>query len=138
MSETHFTDRNYFSIRKYRTRHTQHPDATAHGGIAVIISERIPHFEMDKYEEDYLQATSIKIKDSSGSLTIAAIYCPLRQSVKKEQFKKFFDSLQNRFIAGGDYNAKDPQWGSRLINPKGRKLHKTLSRRRHTVISAPV
>ena len=112
VSETHFTNRNYFSIHKYKTYHTQHPDATAHGGTAVIISEKIPHLD----EED-LQATSIKIKDSSDSLTIAAIYCPPRHSVKKEQFEKFFDYLGSS------------------INSKGRELHKTLSRRGYSHIS---
>lgn len=34
----------------------------------------------------------------------------------------FFQALGNRFIAGGDYNAKHHQWGSRLITPKGRQL----------------
>ena len=28
----------------------------------------------------------------------------------------------NRFLAGGDYNAKHTIWGSRLISPKGRQL----------------
>ena len=32
-----------------------------------------------------------------------------------------------RFLVGGDFNAKHPWWGSRLINPKGRELHKTIS-----------
>lgn len=80
LSETHFTGR---SIHEHKTYHNQHLDATAHEGTAIVISEKIQHSEMNKYEEDYLQATRIEIRDSIGSLTIAAIYCPPRHSVKE-------------------------------------------------------
>ena len=83
LSETHFTGRNYFSIHEHKIYHNQHPDATAHEGTAIVISEKIQHSEMNNYEEDYLQATRIKIRDSIGSLTIAAIYCSPRHSVKE-------------------------------------------------------
>ncbi|XP_060828967.1 uncharacterized protein LOC132914147 [Bombus pascuorum] len=42
---------------------------------------------------------------------MSAVYCPPRHSISKEDF----DNLGNRFIAGGDYNTKHTQWGSRLI-----------------------
>jgi hypothetical protein len=32
------------------------------------------------------------------------------------------------FIAGGDYNAKHTDWGSRLITPRGREVLKTIER----------
>lgn len=41
ISETHFTDRSYFNIYKYKTYNTNHPDGTAHGEIAIIINEKI-------------------------------------------------------------------------------------------------
>ena len=41
ISETHFTDRSYFNIYKYKTYHTNHRDETAHGGTAIIIDSKI-------------------------------------------------------------------------------------------------
>lgn len=126
VSETHFTDRNYFNIQKYKTYNTNHPDGTAHGGTAVIISNKIEHFEIHKTEKDYVQATNVKIKDSNGLLVVSAVYCPPRHAVKGKQFEDFFQTLGSRFIAGGDFNAKHPRWGSRLTNPKGKQLQAAM------------
>lgn len=135
VSETHFTDRNYFNIQNYNTYHTNHPDGTAHGGTAVIISNKITLFEINKYETNYLQATNVTIKDTNGHLTVSAVYCPPRHSIKRNQFEDFFQKLGSRFIAGGDYNAKHPKWGSRLTNPKGRELLTAMLNNNYDVLS---
>jgi hypothetical protein len=57
---------------------------------------------------------------------MSAIYCPPKHLNKKEHFEGFFKTLGNKFFAGGDYNAKHPTWGSRLITPKGRELLKAM------------
>ena len=49
-----------------------------------------------------------------------------RHQDKKEQYEEFFKTLGSRFIAGGDFNAKHPFWGSLTINPKGRELIKCI------------
>jgi hypothetical protein len=59
ISETHFTTKNYFSIQRYKLYYTSHPDGTAHGGTAILMKETIEHYELLKYEEDSIQATSI-------------------------------------------------------------------------------
>jgi hypothetical protein len=38
----------------------------------------------------------------------------------------FFETLANRFIAGGNYNVKNTAWGSGLTTTKGRELHKAV------------
>lgn len=70
---------------------------------------------------------SISINEWKGSLTISAIYCPPRHTVKKDEFSNYFKTLGKRFIAGGDYNAKHPLWGSRLTTPKGRQLWQAMT-----------
>jgi len=126
VSETHFTDKNYLKVPKYKIYHTNHPDDKAHGGTAIIIRDDIKHFEKEKFRKDYLQATSITIEEAHGPLTISAIYCPPKHNNKAEQFQEFFSTLGNRFIAGGDYNAKHLMWGSRIITSKGRELLKAI------------
>lgn len=122
VSETHFTKKSYLKIPNYVIYDTQHPDGTAHGGSALIIKSKIKHHETVSFKKDFLQATSVIIEDWHGPLTVSAVYFPPKHAVKKEEFEQYFKQLGNRFLAGGDYNAKHTHWGSRLINPKGRQL----------------
>lgn len=122
ISETHFTSKSYLKIPNYTIYNTNHPDGRARGGSAIIIKSSIKHHEKDKTILEYLQATSVEIKINHTILTITSLYCPPRYTVSKEMFVQFYRSLGNCFIAGGDYNAKHTQWGSRIITPKGRSL----------------
>lgn len=89
VSETHFTDRTYFKIPKYKLYYTNHPDGTAHGGSAILIRETIKHYEMLKYETNHIQATSIKIQTLPYDITVTAIYCPPRHRLTKEDLLPF-------------------------------------------------
>ena len=129
ISETHFTDKNYLKINGYNFYHTQHPSGKAHGGTRIIIKSSIKHYELPSFQKDYLQATNVEvvIEDYHGTITTSAVYCPPRHSIAKENFDSFFDALGNRFIAGGDYNAKYTQWGSRLVTARGKNLLKSIT-----------
>lgn len=126
VSESHFTSRSYIQIPKYVVYGTKHPDGTSHGGTAIIIKSNLKHYEIPKYERDYLQATSIIVEDWNGPITFSAIYCPPKHTISKEKFTEFFNTLGNKFVAGGDYNAKHQQWGSRLNTTRGRELQKSM------------
>lgn len=135
ISETHFTAWSYFKIPGYDTYNTKHPDGTAHGGTAVIIRNSLKHHELPKYKSDHLQATSIEVEDWDGPITICSIYSPPRHSITDQAYQTFFNTLGNRFVAGGDFNAKHTNWGSRLINQKGRALFKTMCAKNYQHIS---
>jgi len=106
----------------------QHPDGTAHAGTAILIKNGIKHYFHGNYKIEHLQATSITVQDWVGQLTIAAIYCPTKHTIKAEQFRHFYTSLGHRSLAGGDYNARHTHWGSRLVTPRGRELLKTMQK----------
>jgi hypothetical protein len=59
---------------------------------------------------------------------IMAPFLPPTHTVKHEQLAAFYNTLGRRFIAGGDYNAKHTDWGSRLISPRGREVLKAMER----------
>jgi exonuclease III len=122
ISETHFTAESYFKIPNFRVYSTTHPDGTTYGGTAIIIKQTIDHHELQKYEENHLQATSIKVRTFPYDLSISAVYFHPRHNIKKEQFGHFFSTLGQRFLAGGDYNSKNVLWGSRLTTTKGKEL----------------
>jgi exonuclease III len=41
ISETHFTDKNYFKLPFYSVYHTNHPAGTARGGSVIIIKKTL-------------------------------------------------------------------------------------------------
>jgi len=126
-SETHYTSRSYLRIPNYSVYHTNHPDGTAHGGTAIIIKNKISHHQSSTFCEEQLQATTIIIENWISPLTISTVYCPPRHFIKAGLFTNYFNSLGNRFIAGGDFNAKKHiHWGSRVTLTRGREILSTM------------
>lgn len=124
ISETHFTKESYFKIKGFKTYNALHPSNNARGGSTVLIKENIKHHECVKIEEEKLQICAITISTKSFEAAIASIYIPPRHIIKEEEFAEAFSLLGNRFIIGGDFNAKHTYWGSRLSTPRGTQLLK--------------
>jgi exonuclease III len=128
VSETHFTNRNYITTPNYNIYYTNHPEERVHGGIAVIIRQNIKHYVKSEYRHENIQATNIATEDKTGETTVSAIYCPRKHHNKYDDYDKFFKTLGNRFIAGGDCNAKNTLCESRLTTTKGRELQKVTKK----------
>ena len=135
ISETHFTARSQVNIRDYYIYNTTHPDGTGHGGTAIIIKSRIKHHMLPSFQTAHIQATSIAIEDRTGNFNISAVYCPPRHKITEGQLTEYFKTLGDRFIAGGDWNAKHVHWGSRLISTRGRQLKTCLEKNHLTTFS---
>lgn len=129
ISETHMTNQSYLTIRGYKTYHTIHPDNQARGGSAIIIKEGLNHFEECHLQREDIQLTVVGIKSTKQTMKIGAIYCPPRYNLKKDDYLTLLRHLGERFIAGGDINAKHVDWGSRLTTTKGRELRKAIKER---------
>lgn len=99
-----------------------HPNNSARGGSAVLIKDNIYHYEVLKHEEHEIQSVAVRVNTKHYPITISAIYCPPRHSIKKDQYIDFLEKLGNRFILGGDFNAKNIHWCSRLTTTKGKEL----------------
>ncbi|PNF38076.1 hypothetical protein B7P43_G18153 [Cryptotermes secundus] len=138
ISETHFTTRTMLKIQSYKIYHIPHPDDTAHGGAAVIIRSTIPHHELPHYQTPKIQAANIQINASPWPFTTTAIYCPPRHSISTEEYIEFLQSQGNKFLIGGDWNAKNTAWGARLSTPKGRNLLKALIQQNCNYLSTGV
>lgn len=135
ISETHFTKQSFVRFRGYKVYQTVHPENAAKGGSAVIIRENILHHEESKYETEHIQATSVNIKTKNYNIILSALYCPPRHAIKKDQYLDFFEKQGYRFIVGGDFNAKNTHWGSRLTTTKGKELLEAVNEHRCEVIS---
>jgi exonuclease III len=128
ISETQVTERSYLKLPTYTVHNTNHPAGTARGGTAIIIKKYIKHHQLNNWSQDFLQTASVSMENSVSLLTISAVYLPPKYKAKQEQLEEFYNSLRCRFMAGGDYNAKHTDWGSRLITPRGCKVLKTMER----------
>lgn len=127
ISETHFTEKNNFKINDYQIYDTKHPSGKAHGGSAILIKNRIKHFQMEGFSEDYIQATSICLSEWNGNCIISSMYSPPKHTINAQQYSDFFNKIGNKFIIGGDYNAKHKYWGSRLTTTKGKQLLEAIN-----------
>ena len=63
---------------------------------------------------------------ATGMITLVAVYCPPRYSIKLKQYFEYFKILEKVFIAGEDYNAKHTLWDSRVVSPGGRPLFNAM------------
>jgi len=50
-----------------------HTDGKAYDGIALIIRSSIKHYEIDKYQKDFLQTTSVMVEALDGCITISVV-----------------------------------------------------------------
>jgi hypothetical protein len=101
---------------------------------AILIKETIEHYKLLKYEENSIQATSIKVKWFPYEITVTAVYYPPRYNLKRKYFEIFFQRLRPKFIAGGDYNNKHTIWSPRLTK-KGRNLSKVVQEKNYSFLS---
>jgi hypothetical protein len=118
--QTHFTEKCYLKLPKFTGYHSNYPAITARGESAMLIKNSINHHQLNNYSQDFLQATSMSVKDSFGLSTILTVYLPTKYTVRQEQLEDLYITLGCQCIARGDYNAKHTDWGSRLITPRGR------------------
>lgn len=137
VSETHLTSRHYFGIQNYSIYRSDHPDDLPQGGTAVLVRNSLPHHPLQLNSTKEIQFTGISVHCAPFSFTAAAIYCPPRFAISSQMFSQAFTSLGTKFLAGGDFNAKHVQWGSRINNPKGRNLLKCIQDNNFSFISPP-
>ena len=55
---------------------------------------------------EHIQSTNIRIKDELGDITILSIYCPPKHIIRSDEFCNYLKTLGDRFLVGGDFNAK--------------------------------
>lgn len=126
VSETHITSKNYINIKNYKVYNAIHPDDLPKGGSAVIIKNNFDHFEVSKIETNSIQASIIRIVSLKQALTVGAAYCTPNLRIHKESFQCLLSEMGDRFIIGGDFNAKHLDWGSRITLTRGKILREVI------------
>lgn len=126
LTETHLTNKNYLNIKGYKVYNAFCPGNTARGGCSVIIKDSIDHFESGKIESTVIQMSFIQINSLKQKMNIGAAYCSPTCTIKKDIFKSLLLELGDRFILGGDFNAKHVDWGSRITLTRGKELRNAI------------
>jgi hypothetical protein len=124
--ERHLTNELYIKLKGYQAYHLIHPQNTARGGSAVLVKDNIVHHEEAKYATEEIQAAVVTVQMKRQAIMSAAAYCPPRHNLKDTGYLNFLRRLGERFIVGGDYNAKNTHWGSRLTTHKGKELYEAI------------
>src|SRR5436190_10919125 len=107
ITETHLKHTSIFFMKGYTIYRSDHPANKAQGGSAILIRSTLQHNVLPlPPSTNQIQVTAISTRLENNYFTVAAVYCPPRFGLTKEQFDNLFSSLGPRFVAGGDYNAK--------------------------------
>lgn len=122
LSETHLLPEQYFSVLNYDFYRSDHPSENSWGGAGLLIRSHLKHYLGLQRVSPSIQAVGVVVDTKNGPVHIASIYSPPRHNIKKDEYESFFSELGPRFILGGDFNAKNTRWGSRLNTTKGRQL----------------
>ncbi|KAL4090465.1 hypothetical protein QTP88_025295 [Uroleucon formosanum] len=137
ITETLFTKYSTIHIPGYKLLKTNHPDGTAHGGVAILIKSSVLFELLPNFCLDHLQSCAIIVKLNNISITIAAIYSPPKHKLTVNHYANYFNTVGNNFLIGGDFNAKHHSWGCRANNPRGSVLYNFVSQKNFKVLAPP-
>lgn len=127
INETHLVSHN--QLRKfygYTAYCCCHPSGNPRGGVVVLIKNHFKQHDYGMYCTPNIQASMVTVEIRGTRINIGSVYCPPSITTKYDDFRALFTTLGDRWLLGGDYNAKHPEWGSRLTSPRGRELYKTI------------
>jgi len=137
ITETHFIKYSHIHILGYKSIKTNHPDNTAHDGVAILIKNSLSYQPLPEYCHDHIQSCTILIQLNNIPITMGAFYSPPRHNITNTIFTDYFNTVKYNFIIGGDFNAKHNSWGCRVNNFRGTILYSFINTKNLNVLSPP-
>ena len=102
----------------------------AGGGVAVLVHSSLRGYftQLSLPESPNIETVGITIYTTEGPIDIVSAYCP-HGDCTVDELTSFFESLQNEFFVGGDFNAHHVQWESncQAANRGGNSISFALS-----------
>jgi len=136
ISETHCTEQYSLSqSHNFRVFNAVHPSGKAQGGATVYVRKGISFTLDSTYSTEKIQLCAVRVPMGHAQISVAAAYCTPSLCTKATDFDLAFQKLSSTWIVGGDFNAKNPLWGSRTTTTRGRELAKIVYQRNLEVIS---
>jgi hypothetical protein len=135
ISETHLTPNSSFKLPGYIMNHCDHPDGSAHADSAILIKPNIKHTILPSFQNNCIQATIIALTLNHIPTIISLAYFHFGIKISTVELSRYFTSLGNNFLIGGDFNSKYPWWGFTSPNTRGRLLNNFLLNHNLKIIS---
>jgi len=135
ISETHLTNKSTLKMYGYNILRADHPDGTAHGGAALIISNKIAHTPSLPCSSLDMQIIDTSLHINSIPVTIASAYLPPGRKFPDNELLLYLTQINHSFLLGADFNAKHHCWGCSTINTRGRALQNLILTRNAKVLA---
>ena len=124
LQEIKLRDTATFSIPQYVIhRREGHNNVTAHGGVALMIHQSIPHHLLPSRTE--LQAVAVKIC-ISRPVTVVSIYSSRNHDLTEALMTDLLNQLHHPVLLLGDFNSYHEVWGCVRTDPRGVIMANTI------------
>jgi retron-type reverse transcriptase len=97
--------------------------STRGGGTAILVSDRLAAQRIPLPALANIEATAVRLECEDGPLRLVSVYAPPSRTMDTADLEAVFEGGAAT-IAAGDYNAKHPDWHSRLQSLRGRTLRR--------------
>jgi exonuclease III len=137
VQESWLKDGRSYEIRGYETFQKDRTGAQkAQGGVAMFVKRSLKYSVIDR--DLPLEAQSIRLSTEAGHVTVTNVYWP--QAGNVEQCDRDLEAMSHLFVDGdsivvGDFNAKNPAWGSPCSDRRGRALLRLVSECDYVVLN---
>jgi len=111
----------------YTCYRADHPGGRPRGGACVLIRQGLVHYHQQPIMTNHVQMAAVIVSTNFGEIAVAAAYLPPGLPWSTPEFSNLLDQLGQKFIVGGDFNAKHRLWGSMTANARGTALHGCLT-----------
>lgn len=126
ISETHLIKTSLLKIFGYDFIRADHPDGTAHGGAALLVSNKMYYHHLPPYLSSNIQADSISIKINSLTIFISSCYFLSGRPFPSAELSIPSQILSFTHNIGADFNEKYQTW-SRHTNTTGRAIQNFIT-----------
>jgi len=108
LSETFWKENKAPSFKCYSTVRNDRTER-AGGGVAILVHKSVYFSNIILPTTPTIETIGISIASKNGPIDIVSAYCPLG-NCSDEELNSIFESLQNDFIVGGDFNGHHELW----------------------------
>lgn len=134
VGETFLKRGNPFMLRGFRSFRLDR-EGRPGGGVAIFFRSSICAERVTVQSNSRLEAIGLRTEIDGKERVFIAAYNPPSAAIQEEDFNALM--AKPGTIVGGDLNAKDPRWGSRLTNSTGLGLRRLVDSSRHVQILGP-
>ncbi|GJQ88011.1 hypothetical protein Trydic_g12935 [Trypoxylus dichotomus] len=97
----------------------------AHGGVAALIREDVPHRRVELRDVRLLNAEAVAVQLEDGT-TLVAFYNSPQKRLLQDELEALF-ALGRKIVLAGDFNATHAMWGCHRNNANGNTLHRFVN-----------